>query len=252
MEINLFIFINISRGFSWELLATSIVTRFLEIVMNPSAATYKKKLVILGTGSYAEAVFSLAHETGQFEVEAFAENWDRAKCTQRLFGRAVVWIEEASDIARTHLAICALGTTRRCEFIRQAYAQGFSFATLVHPAACLAPEAGVGEGSIVSPGTVVAAYTTIGKHVVINRGCLIGHHGAISNFCTISPGANIGGSVTIGEGTYVGMGAIILDHLAIGSRCVIGAGAVVTRSLPDRVLALGMPAKITKENIDGL
>lgn len=220
--------------------------------MNLSEITHKKKLVILGTGSYAEAVFSLAHETEQFEVEAFAENWDPGKCTQRLCGRPVVWIHDAGDLARTHMAICALGTTRRSEFIRQTYAQGFSFATLFHPGACLAPEAHLSEGSILSPGVVVAAYTTIGKHVIINRGCLIGHHVAISDFCTISPGANIGGSVTIGEGTYVGMGAIILDHVAIGSRCVIGAGAVVTRSLPDRVQALGMPAKITKENIDGL
>jgi acetyltransferase EpsM len=62
----------------------------------------------------------------------------------------------------------------------------------------------------------------------------------------------MGGSVTIGEGTYVGMGAIIMDHVAAGSRCVIGAGALVTRSLPDRVQAVGIPAKITKENIDGL
>jgi sugar O-acyltransferase (sialic acid O-acetyltransferase NeuD family) len=220
--------------------------------MKLSEATHKKKLVILGTGSYAEAVFSLVHETGRFDVEAFVENWDRTKCSQSLCGRPVVWIDEADDFARTHLAICALGTTRRSGFIRQAYAQGFSFATLVHPAASLAPEAGLGEGTIVSPGTVVAAYTTIGKHVVINRGCLIGHHGAISDCCTISPGANIGGSVTIGEGTYVGMGAIILDHVAIGSRCVVGAAALVTRSLPDRVQAVGIPAKITKENIDGL
>jgi acetyltransferase EpsM len=220
--------------------------------MNPSEAIHKKKLVILSTGSYAEAVFSLAHETGQFEVEAFAENWDRAKCAQRLFGRPVVWIDEASHFARTHAAICALGTTHRSGFIRQAYAQGFSFTTLVHPVAFLAPEAVVREGSIVSPGTVVAAYTTIGRHVVINRGCLIGHHSAIYDFCTISPGANIGGSVTIGEGTYVGMGAIILDHVSIGSGCIVGAGAVVTRNLPDRVQAVGIPAKITKENIDGL
>ena len=214
--------------------------------------TDKTKLVILGTGTFAEAVHALVHETGQFEVEAFVENWDRAKCAKGVCGRPVIWIDEVGDLAQTCLAICALGTTRRSGFIQQACAKGFSFATLTHPSACLSPSAGVGEGSIVSPGTVVAAYTTIGKHVLINRGCLIGHHGAISDYCTLSPGANIGGSVTIGEGSYVGMGAIILDHVAIGSRCVIGAGAVVTRNLPDRVQALGIPAKITKENIDGL
>lgn len=220
--------------------------------MKAPDATAPKKLVILGTGPYAEAVFSLAHETGNFEVEAFIENWDRAKCTQRLCGRPIVWIDDTGDLTRSHAAICALGTTHRSGFIQQAGKRGFSFATLVHPAACLAPEAGLGAGAIISPGVIAAAYTTIGNHVILNRGCLIGHHTVISDFCTISPGVNIGGSATIGEATYVGMGAIILDHIAIGSRCVIGAGAVVTRSLPDRVQAVGIPAKITKENINGL
>jgi acetyltransferase EpsM len=88
--------------------------------------------------------------------------------------------------------------------------------------------------------------------VQVNRGCLIGHHTAIADFCTISPGANIAGSVKIGEGTYVGMGAIVLDHITIGTGCVVGAGAVVTRDVSDRVQVTGIPAKVSKENIDGL
>jgi acetyltransferase EpsM len=183
---------------------------------------------------------------------AFIENWDRAKCAGPLRERPIVWIEDAAELARTCVAICALGSTRRTDFIRQARANGFSFATLLHPSADIAPEASVGEGSIVSPGTVIAAFTNIGQHVIVNRGCLIGHHTTIADGCTLSPGANIGGSTLIGERTYVGMGAVVLDHVTVGAGCVIGAGAVVTRSLPDRVQAVGVPAKITKEGIDGI
>jgi acetyltransferase-like isoleucine patch superfamily enzyme len=32
---------------------------------------------------------------------------------------------------------------------------------------------------------------------------------------------------------------------------VIGGGAVVTKNLPSRVLAVGVPAKVVKENIEG-
>jgi sugar O-acyltransferase (sialic acid O-acetyltransferase NeuD family) len=216
----------------------------------PPAA--KAGLVLLGTGSFAEAVFSMASESGRYEVAAFIENWNREKGSRPIMGRPVVWIEEAGGLARSHAAIGALGTTRRSGFIRQAGEMGFSFATLIHPAACLSPECSIGEGSIVSPGVVVAAFTAIGRHVILNRGCLIGHHTTVGDFSTISPGANIGGSSRIGEGTYVGMGAIILDHVEVGAGCVIGAGAVVTRSLPDHVQALGIPARITKEGIDGL
>jgi acetyltransferase-like isoleucine patch superfamily enzyme len=55
----------------------------------------------------------------------------------------------------------------------------------------------------------------------------------------------------IGDRTYIGMGAVILNSLTIGSRVVVGAGAVVTKDVPDGVQVLGVPARITKEGIDG-
>jgi virginiamycin A acetyltransferase len=56
------------------------------------------------------------------------------------------------------------------------------------------------------------------------------------------PGARM--LVRIGEGTWVGSAAIVLAD--IGKHCVIGAGAVVTRALPDYVVAAGVPARIIK------
>jgi virginiamycin A acetyltransferase len=51
--------------------------------------------------------------------------------------------------------------------------------------------------------------------------------------------------VRIGEGTWVGSAAIILAD--VGSHCIIGAGAVVTRPLPDYVIAAGVPARIVRD-----
>lgn len=50
--------------------------------------------------------------------------------------------------------------------------------------------------------------------------------------------------VTIGEGTWVGSAAIVLAD--VGRHCVIGAGSVVTKPLPDYVIAAGVPAKIIR------
>ena len=50
--------------------------------------------------------------------------------------------------------------------------------------------------------------------------------------------------VRIGEGTWVGSAAVILAD--VGRHCVVGAGAVVTRPLPDYVVAAGVPAKIIR------
>lgn len=55
-----------------------------------------------------------------------------------------------------------------------------------------------------------------------------------------------GKPVTIGEDVWVGGGAIILPGVSIGSRSVIGAGSVVTRDVPDGVLAVGNPCRVVR------
>ena len=55
-----------------------------------------------------------------------------------------------------------------------------------------------------------------------------------------------GAPVTIGSDVWVGSGAIILPGVSIGSRTVIGAGSVVSRSLPEDVLAVGNPCRVVR------
>ena len=56
-----------------------------------------------------------------------------------------------------------------------------------------------------------------------------------------------GKPITIGSDVWVGGGAIILPGVRIGSRAVIGAGSVVTRDVPDGVLAAGNPCRVIRE-----
>ena len=56
-----------------------------------------------------------------------------------------------------------------------------------------------------------------------------------------------GKPVCIGSDVWVGGGAIILPGVTIGSRTVIGAGSVVTKNIPDGVVAAGNPCRIIRE-----
>jgi maltose O-acetyltransferase len=56
-----------------------------------------------------------------------------------------------------------------------------------------------------------------------------------------------GRPVEIGSDVWVGGGAIILPGVRIGSRAVIGAGSVVTRDVPEGVLAVGTPCRVVRE-----
>lgn len=56
----------------------------------------------------------------------------------------------------------------------------------------------------------------------------------------------LGKPIAIGSDVWVGGGALILPGVTIGSRSVIGAGSVVTRDIPDDVLAAGNPCRVIR------
>jgi maltose O-acetyltransferase len=65
-------------------------------------------------------------------------------------------------------------------------------------------------------------------------------------------GREFGKPVEIGSDVWVGGGAIILPGVVIGSRTVIGAGSVVTRDVPEGVLAAGNPCRVLREITDAM
>lgn len=208
-------------------------------------------LLILGTRTFAVEVADLATEIPRVRVAGFVENMSQQKCKGTLEGLPVFWVDDIQKFAKSHWAVCALGTTFRNRFTNQVASYGIRFMNLVHPSVRVSSRSTFGEGTIINGGVIIASYTQIGCHVIVNRGALIGHHTKIGDYVTIGPGANIAASCTINNAAYIGMGAIIIDHVTIGANSIVGAGAVVTKDVPDNVQVVGVPAKIVKENISG-
>jgi serine O-acetyltransferase len=98
----------------------------------------------------------------------------------------------------------------------------------------------IGEGLYLphTVGTVVGA-NKIGRNVVIFQGVTIGAK-ELDFVVTPEQRPSIGDNVTIGSG------AKVLGGIEIGNNVTIGANAVVTKSLPDNVIAAGIPARIIR------
>lgn len=52
--------------------------------------------------------------------------------------------------------------------------------------------------------------------------------------------------ISIGDNVWLGGGVLVLPGVRIGVDTVVGAGSVVTRDLPERVLAVGNPARVVR------
>ncbi|MEI6141745.1 MAG: NeuD/PglB/VioB family sugar acetyltransferase [Mariniphaga sp.] len=117
---------------------------------------------------------------------------------------------------------------------------------------CIHNTASVGKGLVKGEGCHILANSTIGvrckidNQVIINTASSIDHECTLGNGVHIGPGATLAGCIEVGDNTFIGTGASILPRIKIGSNSIVGAGAVVTKDIPDNVIAYGNPAKVIR------
>lgn len=117
------------------------------------------------------------------------------------------------------------------------------YATVIHPAASIAPGTELGHGSIFLACTVVTAAQVIGAHVVAMPHTTITHDDRVSDFVMFATAVSLSGTVTVGQSAYLGSGALVREGLTIGAGALIGMGAVVLQDVPPSEVWVGNPAR---------
>lgn len=117
------------------------------------------------------------------------------------------------------------------------------WATVVHPDVVVHRSVSIGEGSVVFAGAVLQPGTTIGRHAIVNTGSVIDHDCSIGDFAHVAPGTRLAGNVHIGEGAFMGIGSVAVPGTSVGDWAIVGAGAAVIEDLPERITAVGVPAR---------
>lgn len=57
-------------------------------------------------------------------------------------------------------------------------------------------------------------------------------------------------NVVIGDHVWIGTRAIIMKGVTIGEGAIIGAGSIVTKDIPANSIAVGVPAKVIRNNVE--
>jgi acetyltransferase-like isoleucine patch superfamily enzyme len=114
----------------------------------------------------------------------------------------------------------------------------------------------IGNRVAIGTATVIEGHTIIGDNVNLQSLVYIPTETCIGNQVFIGPNTvltndrypprNIGGlkGPTLLDGAAIGANVTILPGICIGRGALVAAGSVVTRDVPDLMLAIGSPARI--------
>ncbi|GAB1266010.1 hypothetical protein NBRC116492_28200 [Aurantivibrio infirmus] len=115
----------------------------------------------------------------------------------------------------------------------------------------------IGENVVLRPGTMLHADPRDGgAGIVIKDDVLIGssvhiyvdkHRFDNTQMPISMQGFYDSENVVIESGAWLGANVTVLPGVTIGRNSVIGAGSVVTNSIPDYSVAVGVPAKVIKK-----
>lgn len=139
--------------------------------------------------------------------------------------------------------------------------------TMIGPFVSLAAGMAPGQEMISDP------VVSIGDRCVIGRGSYVIGHFSIEIGDEVQTGPNVyitdqnhvytdpivpigrqwpsERAVRIGAGSWLGTGVVVLPGACIGEHVVVGAGSVVSGELPDRSVAVGIPARVVKRYVEG-
>lgn len=209
------------------------------------------QVIIIGGGGHAQVVADIllrAQEQNAFIQPVGYVDDDPTLTGQRLAGLPVLGcLEQLSAIPHEAVVIAIGDNETRQRLFVNLQGRGECFAIARHPRAVIAPDVFVGPGCMIAANVVVNTGSVIGANVILNTGCTVDHHSHIGDHVHIAPGVHLGGRVTVDDGSLIGIGATVMPGRHVGAWSIVGAGALIHRDLSEKVVAVGVPARILKQ-----
>jgi sugar O-acyltransferase (sialic acid O-acetyltransferase NeuD family) len=158
----------------------------------------------------------------------------------------VLWLESYSPKSDEYplLGFRGVKADPLIQFLKDNHA--LAFPPLIHPTAYVSPMAKIGEGVFIGANAVVAPNAEIGNFSLINRGATIGHDTVLEKSVVVGPSANTASHVRLSEGCVLGIACTVIEKIGIGAGAYVAAGAVVLSDVAPGHLVAGGPATVKK------
>jgi UDP-N-acetylbacillosamine N-acetyltransferase len=209
-----------------------------------------RPIVIVGAGGHGKVVADVVRAGDAFEIAAFVDERGLQRDGDLYLGVKVLAGADALERARAlglGYALVAFGDCKqRLGCCERLVANGFEIVSAIHPRAIVAPDVSIGAGTVVVADAVINSAARLGEAVIVNTAASVDHDCVLDDGVHVEPGVRLGARVHVGRAATIGIGATVVKDRRIGEHTHVGAGAVVTRDLPDGVVAYGVPARVVR------
>lgn len=204
------------------------------------------KLVLIGAGGYAKSVLD-SIDYNSYELIGFVD--ERLDKKEHLgFPILAHDLNEIKNKEKYYYFIAIGDNAKRKKWFDRLEKNSLEIINVIDKSAIVSKMATIGKGCFVGKMAIVNSCATIGDNTVINTKSLVEHGCTVGKHANISTNTTINGDVKVGEGTVLYSGVTVIGQRSVGDWSIVGAGAVVTNNIPSNVVAVGVPAKVIKDN----
>lgn len=208
-----------------------------------------RPLILLGGGGHCKSVIDAAESAGYLILGVLDMPKDFGK--EILPGHKVIGTDDdiPSYVDKADFII-TVGFIKnpaiRIKLYNKVKESGGKLATVIASTAHVSKYASLGEGTVVMHQAVVNAGVKIGDNCIINTFSNIEHDATVGNQCHISTGTMVNGDCRIGERVFMGSQSVLANGIEVADDVIIGAGSVVCKSIKQKGVYIGNPAKLKK------
>ena len=207
--------------------------------------------IIVGSSGHAHSVLEVIESERQYKAIGFLDDFRISGELEH--GLPILGItDNCAKIAQTNNAsifFLAVGDNWGRSLLHDKIKNlcpSAKFPGLVHPKTVISKTVTIPDACVILPGTVVGRYATLGIGCLLNHQSCLDHDASLGDYASLGPQATIGGRTNIGIFSAICMGANVLQQIKIGSHSIIGSGSIVTKDIPDQVIAYGTPCVVRK------
>ena len=208
------------------------------------------EIILVGGGGHCKSCIDVIESDNKYEIKGILDL--PSEFGKKVLGYPVIGNDDdiVSFAKKGYSFLITVGHMGKTDLRKKLFniikSNGGKLPVIASSKAHVSKHSNIADGTIIMHNSIVNADTIIGENCIINSKSLIEHDVVIGGNCHISTNANINGNCKVGDDCFIASNSTLKNGIEIVGGSFVGIGSVVTKTIIDKGLYFGNPAKKLK------